>query len=190
MILYKDDELKQAGLYLGSEWSEHRVGTCGIGSCIYTGEPITVHQTDHFDTLHISLTCTAAPIYNPLGELSAILDVSALHSPEIKQSQAFAQHLVRLWAIRIEMAALVNNFQSEWIITFSKSSVFFAVAPEYAVALDENGRITGATRNATTLFSSADNFLLNQRIIGTSITDYFEIDLEDIPKFSRTASVS
>ena len=104
---YKDDELKQAGLYLGSEWSEHRAGTCGIGSCIYTGEPITVHQTDHFDTSHISLTCTAAPIYNPLGELSAILDVSALHSPEIKQSQAFAQHLVRLWAIRIEMAALV-----------------------------------------------------------------------------------
>ncbi len=88
------------------------------------------------------------------------------------------------------MAVLVNNFQSEWIITFSKSSVFFAVAPEYAVALDENGRITGATRNATTLFSSADNFLLNQRIIGTSITDYFEIDLEDIPKFSRTASVN
>jgi len=187
---YKDDELKQAGLYLGSEWSEHRAGTCGIGSCIYTGEPITVHQTDHFDASHISLTCTAAPIYNPLGELSAVLDVSALHSPEIKQSQAFAQHLVRLWAIRIEMAVLVNNFQSEWIITFSKSSVFFAVAPEYAVALDENGRITGATRNATMLFNSTGSFLLNQQIIGTSVTDYLEIDLEDVPKLSRTASVN
>ena len=77
-----EEELRKAGLYLGSEWSEARAGTCGVGSCIHTGEALTVHQTDHFDGSHIGLTCTAAPIYDVNGRLAAVLDISALHSPE------------------------------------------------------------------------------------------------------------
>jgi transcriptional regulator of acetoin/glycerol metabolism len=186
---YKDDELKKAGLYLGSEWSEERAGTCGVGSCIYTGEPITVHQTDHFDASHITLTCTSAPIYNPVGDLTAVLDVSALHSPEIKQSQSFAQHLVRLWALRIEMAFLVNHSRSEWIITFGKSSAFCEIAPEYAVAVNDDGRINGLTRNTMILFKEMKNLELNQEIIGSKITDYFEVKIEEIPILTRNASL-
>ncbi|TIQ39213.1 MAG: sigma-54-dependent Fis family transcriptional regulator, partial [Mesorhizobium sp.] len=51
------DQLRKAGLYLGSEWSESRTGTCGVGSCIVTGEAMTIHQTDHFDTTHTPLSC-------------------------------------------------------------------------------------------------------------------------------------
>ncbi len=80
------EELCSAGLYLGSEWSESRAGTCGVGSCIETGEALTAHQTDHFDAMHGQLTCTAAPIYDHCGELAAVLDISALHSPEAKES--------------------------------------------------------------------------------------------------------
>jgi len=187
---YKDDELKKAGLYLGSESSEERAGTCGVGSCIYTGEPITVHQTDHFDASHITLTCTSAPIYNPAGDLTAVLDVSALHSPEIKQSQSFAQHLVRLWALRIEMAFLVNHSHSEWIITFGKSSAFCEIAPEYAVAINEDGKINGLTRNAMLLFKEMKNFDRSQIVVGTKITDYFDVKIENIPILTRNASLS
>lgn len=34
-----EDDLRQAGLYLGSDWSEDLAGTCGVGSCIVTGKP-------------------------------------------------------------------------------------------------------------------------------------------------------
>ena len=60
--LQLDPSLRKAGLYLGSDWSEMNAGTCGVGTCISTGQALTVHQGDHFDATHIPLTCTAAPI--------------------------------------------------------------------------------------------------------------------------------
>ena len=75
------DYLRQAGLYLGADWNEARAGTNGTGTCIATGEALTVHQSDHFDATHIPLTCTVAPIFDPTGNLSAVLDISALSSP-------------------------------------------------------------------------------------------------------------
>jgi transcriptional regulator of acetoin/glycerol metabolism len=81
----KESDFRKAGLYLGAEWLEEKVGTNGIGACIYTGKPITVHKTDHFHASHISLTCTAAPIYDPFGNLAAVLDVSALQAPRSKK---------------------------------------------------------------------------------------------------------
>ncbi len=51
--LNADHSLRRAGLYLGSNWSEPLAGTCGVGTCISTGQALTVHQGDHFDATHI-----------------------------------------------------------------------------------------------------------------------------------------
>ncbi|TIU53885.1 MAG: sigma-54-dependent Fis family transcriptional regulator, partial [Mesorhizobium sp.] len=110
------DQLRTAGLYLGSEWSESRTGTCGVGSCIVTGEAMTIHQTDHFDTTHTPLSCTAAPIFDTKGELTAVLDISLLRSPQPKVSQNLALHLVTASARRIELANLMAQMQSEWVL--------------------------------------------------------------------------
>jgi transcriptional regulator of acetoin/glycerol metabolism len=40
-----------------------------------------VHQTDQFDLTHTPLSCTAAPIYDTAGTLTAVLDISLLRSP-------------------------------------------------------------------------------------------------------------
>ncbi|OYU92406.1 MAG: sigma-54-dependent Fis family transcriptional regulator, partial [Burkholderiales bacterium PBB5] len=61
--------LRRAGLYLGADWSEHHAGTCGVGTCISTGQALTVHLDDHFDATHIPLTCPSAPVFGPSGEL-------------------------------------------------------------------------------------------------------------------------
>ena len=81
----KESDFRKVGLYLGAEWKEEKVGTNGIRACIYTGKPITVHKTDNFHASHISLTCTAAPIYDPFGNLTTVLDVSALQAPSAKK---------------------------------------------------------------------------------------------------------
>ncbi len=41
-----DNNLRKAGLYLGSNWQEEFAGTCAVGSCLATGEALIVHQTD------------------------------------------------------------------------------------------------------------------------------------------------
>ena len=181
----KESDFRRAGLYLGSEWAEDKVGTSGIGSCIYTGKSITVHQTDHFFASHTSLTCTAAPIYDPLGNLAAVLDVSALQSPSAKNSQNFAKQLVGIWASRIEMAVLINNFKSDWLVTFSKSSVFLEIAPEYAIALNSNGKIMGMTSKTMLLLQQGNTL----SPLGQPLSDFFEVQLEELPTMTRHTPV-
>lgn len=143
-----EDELRQAGLYLGSDWTEDLAGTCGVGSCIVTGESITIHQSDHFGLAHTPLSCTAAPIFDTRGKLAAVLDVSLLRSPSPKASQNLAMSLVSASARRVEMANLMAMTRRDWVLRVSASPEFLEVDPDAAVALDGSGNIIGTTRGA------------------------------------------
>ncbi|WP_407331935.1 sigma-54-dependent Fis family transcriptional regulator [Enterovibrio sp. 27052020O] len=180
-------ELKKSGLYLGAEWSEERAGTSGVGSCIYTGEALTVHQSDHFDATHAPLTCTAAPIYDVDGSLAAVLDISALQSPEPKASQALTLQLVTSCTRRIEMAALMNAFRKEWLIRLSQSPAFLDVDPECALAVDTDGRIIGMTHSAQRLLSGiqGSDWRTPSSLLGHFFSDFFNIDINELPALSR-----
>jgi len=179
--------LQRAGLTLGAEWSESRAGTCAVGSCIASGEPVIIHQTDHFDATHTPLTCTAAPIYDARGALAAVLDISALRSPESKHSQALALQLVRGTVLRIELAHLLAGFRSEWIVRLSRSHVFVDVDPEAAVALDADGRVLGMTQAGRKLLARAlgEDWRCTN-LLGRSLTDALLIELDELPRFTRT----
>lgn len=180
-------ELKKAGLYLGAEWSEKRAGTCGVGSCIYTGEALTVHQSDHFDATHCPLSCTAAPIYDVDGSLAAVLDISALQSPEPKASQALTLQLVTSCTRRIEMASLMNTFRREWVVRLSQSPAFLDVDPECAMAVDAEGRIIGMTHNGQRLLSriQGSDWRTPGVLLGRLLSEFFNLDINELPALSR-----
>ncbi|MEX0279860.1 MAG: sigma-54-dependent Fis family transcriptional regulator [Arenibacterium sp.] len=175
-----EDELRQAGLYLGSDWSEDLAGTCGVGSCLVTGEAITIHQSDHFGLAHTPLSCTSAPIFDTKGQLSAVLDISLLRSPSPKSSQNLALSLVTASARRVEMANLMASSRQEWVLRFSNSPEFLDVDPEAAVALDGSGRIIGMTKAAEKLAPDASG-----PIIGRQISDLFDCSVDDLPDLMR-----
>src|SRR5579863_3770857 len=64
------------GIWVGGVWSENAEGTNGIGTCIAEGRPVQVHGEQHFRSRHTQLSCAAAPVFDPHGELVAVLDVS------------------------------------------------------------------------------------------------------------------
>lgn len=173
------DDLRGAGLYLGSNWSEELAGTCGVGACIFTGEPVTVHQDDHFGNAHTALSCTSAPIYDSLGQLAAVLDISLLRSPAAKSSQNLAMSLATAAARRVEMANLMAASRREWVLRFSSSPEFLDVDPEAAVSLDGSGRIIGATRAATRMLSQGRN------LIGARIDRLLGLSVDDLPDLMR-----
>jgi len=146
------EDLRSAGLYLGSNWSEHLAGTCGVGACLVTQEPVTVHQDDHFGNAHTALSCTSAPIFDSLGQLAAVLDISLLRSPSPKTSQNLAMSLVTTAARRVEMANLMAESPRDWVLRLSSSPEFLDVDPEAAVRLDGSGRVLGYTSAARRLF--------------------------------------
>ena len=177
-----DEELRAAGLYLGSEWSEARAGTCGVGSCIYTGEALTVHQTDHFDATHTPLTCTAAPIFDVDGTVAAVLDISALRSPEPKESQSLALQLVRSYVHRIELASLMNVFRRDWIIRFSQSPEFLDVDPDCAIAISSDGHVAGMTHSGQRLLARTigEDWRRAERIVGQPLNRFFDFDVNGL----------
>ena len=150
-----EPSLRRAGLYLGADWSEHHAGTCGVGTCISTGEALTVHLDDHFDATHIPLTCTSAPVFSPTGELSAVLDISALSSPQPKASQHLALQLVKACAQQVENAQFLHRFRHDWVLRLAAAPQFLDVDPDYLLALDAAGRVIGHNRRAHRLFAGA-----------------------------------
>ncbi|WP_447982675.1 sigma-54-dependent Fis family transcriptional regulator [Achromobacter kerstersii] len=181
------DKLRKAGLYLGSEWSEPRAGTCAVGACLETGEALTIHQTDHFDNTHTPLSCTAAPIYNANGELAAVLDISLLSSPSLKTSQNLALHLVNGTTRRIELANLMARTRNEWVLRFARSPEFLDVDPEAAISLDGSGRILGMTHSGAKLLARAAglDWRSPSSLIGQPVTRFFDVQLDDLPHYTR-----
>ncbi|MFC2250813.1 sigma-54-dependent Fis family transcriptional regulator [Labrys portucalensis] len=182
-----DNNLRKAGLYLGSEWSESRAGTCAVGACIEAGEALTIHQTDHFDNTHTPLSCTAAPIYDIQGGLSAVLDISLLSSPIKKASQNLALHLVSATVRRIELANLMAQSSREWVLRFSRSPEFLDVDPEAGIAIDGSGRIIGMTNGGAKVLARSGNLDWRdpQALIGQPLSRFFDMDIDDLPDLTR-----
>ena len=138
--LVVEPSLRTAGLYLGADWSEHNAGTRGVGTRLSTGQALTVHLDDHFDATHIPLTCTAAPVFSPSGELSAMLDISALTSDQPQSSQHLALQLFRVHARHVENAQFLHRFRHDWVLRLSPAPQFLDVNPDDLLALDAGGQ--------------------------------------------------
>lgn len=180
-------DLRRSGLYLGAEWSEARAGTCALGACIETGEPLIIHQSDHFDVTHGGLSCTAAPIYDTEGRLAAVLDISLLSSPVARASQFLALNLVRQTARRIEMANIMAEARADWVLRLAGSPDFLDVDPQAALRLDQGGRVIGMTHGAARLMarSLGQDWRRGEGLIGRHISDVFNLDLASLEDLTR-----
>ena len=175
-----DASLRRAGLYLGADWSEERAGTCGVGTAIATGEALTVHLDDHFDATHIPLTCTTSPVFDPQGRLTAVLDISALSSPQNKDSQHLALQLVKMYASLIENANFLQRYRRDWILRLNESPEFVDVNPRYLLALDAGGRVIGHNRSAQRMLEAE---AAARPVMGQPFERLFDARLEELGRF-------
>ena len=171
--------LRKAGLYLGADWSEAVAGTCGVGTCISTGQALTVHLNDHFDACHIPLTCTTAPVFDSQGQLRAVLDVSQLSSSQPKSSQHLALQLVQRVANDIEDAAFLQRHRRDWVLRLSGAPQFLDVQPQYLLALDMAGRVVGHNQRAHRALGDA----CAGGLLGASFESLFGQPLAQIGRF-------
>ncbi|UFS70680.1 sigma-54-dependent Fis family transcriptional regulator [Geomonas sp. RF6] len=145
----KDEkENREAGLYLGSVWSESIEGTCGMGTCIEERRAITIHRDEHFRSRHIGLSCSTTPLFMPDGALLGTLDVSLLRPPDDKNSQRLALQLVNYYARMIENAYFLRMYKDNWIIRFNHMQAFVEVITENIVAVDGEGFVVAANDRA------------------------------------------
>ncbi|MDP9913810.1 transcriptional regulator of acetoin/glycerol metabolism [Variovorax boronicumulans] len=178
-----DDQLRRAGLYLGADWNEAHAGTCGVGTCLVERQPMTCHQTEHFDATHIALTCTTAPLFDHSGKLTAILDVSALRSPEARESQHLVRHLVSIYARMIEDADFLRHFRGHWILRLGSAFGLVDVAGEVMLAFDEGGTVVGANGGAREVFSGPQ-----QQLLGGAVSELLHLPMDAIWRLGNGGS--
>ena len=135
------NDCQKAGLYLGTCWSEGEEGTCGVAAVLTARAPVTVHKRDHFRAAFIGLTCSAAPVFDPRGELLGVLDVSAVRSPDERRSQHLIRQMVVESARQIEQAFFMNSAEGYWILRAHSSPGYVDSQPDYLLAWDDDGRL-------------------------------------------------
>ncbi|MTD26322.1 sigma-54-dependent Fis family transcriptional regulator [Erwinia sorbitola] len=185
--------LRRAGLFLGAQWSEAWAGTCAVGTALATGKALTVHHNDHFDATHIALSCSAVPLFDPQGQLNAILDISALTSPQPKSGQQLALQLARLHAHQIENAWFEHRHRTDWVLKLSPASPFVEVSPDYLIAFDARGRLIGHNHRAQRMLEQelgieAASPHGRSSLLGMPIEQLFNTSINSLPDWLASAS--
>ncbi|MFW9265926.1 sigma-54-dependent Fis family transcriptional regulator [Pseudomonas sp. NR3] len=133
------NDCRKAGLYLGTCWSEGEEGTCGVAAVLTAKTAVTVHKRDHFRAAFIGLTCSAAPVFDPQGELLGVLDVSAVRSPDDRRSQHLIRQMVVQSAREIEQAFFMSSAQGYWVLRAHRNAGYVDSQPDLLLAWDDDG---------------------------------------------------
>jgi transcriptional regulator of acetoin/glycerol metabolism len=159
----------------GANWSESCKGTNAIGTALINETPTLVHADEHFIRANGFLTCSAAPIFDPRGNMLGVLDVSG-------DQRSYHQHtmgLVKMSARMIENHWLNDDFRHALRLHFHSRPEFLGTLMEGILAVGRDGRFLGCNRSALDqLGMSGAALRMNSvtRLLGTplaAIIDHF-----------------
>lgn len=151
----------------GANWSEDSVGTNAIGTSLATGRPMQVFGEEHFCQNHHVWNCTAAPIFDPNGNIVACFDISGPTTADHSKALPLVLGAVR----RLEKRLFRMHNAEMGHQSFSLLSTVFNSVLTGMLAVDCSGRITNANSAAATLLGVPQN-----RLEGREADMFFEFD--------------
>lgn len=160
----------QTALQTGAIWSERTQGTNGMGTCLVEKRPLVIHQNEHFFTKNTGLTCSAAPIFDPTGELVAVLDASS----DSRRAQEHTMVLVNMSAQLIENRLFLCAMRDHYILRFHSRPEFISTLGEGAIAFDQNGRVKAVNRSALFQLDKPDV----KSVLDHTLEDLFSIRMQ------------
>ncbi|WP_298273416.1 sigma-54-dependent Fis family transcriptional regulator [Geobacter sp.] len=156
------EKARQVTLRPGGIWSEEANGTNAIGTALVEQVPVSVHSTEHFIAVNQFLTCSAAPIFDPMGRMLGVLDVSSDSATYQRHTMA----LVRMSAQMIENQFFAHECNDEILIHFHLRPEFIGTLYEGIAVFSLDGRFVAANRSAL-LQLGLDRYDAEKRNIGS-----------------------
>ncbi|MEE2946226.1 MAG: helix-turn-helix domain-containing protein [Pseudomonadota bacterium] len=153
------------GLQAGANWSEHREGTNGIGTCLVEERHLIVHRDQHFMAKNTAMSCIDSPIYGANGELVGALDVSSARADQTEGFNKLISATVAQTARQIEAETFRSTFSKDRIVIAGESKN----EQNALVAVNGDDVIVGATRAARKLFG----WKLSGTVTPVAATDLF-----------------
>jgi sigma-54 dependent transcriptional regulator, acetoin dehydrogenase operon transcriptional activator AcoR len=167
------DRAGKVALAPGVNWAEHSKGTNAIGTALFEEAPTVVHGGEHFIHANSFLTCSAAPIFDPRGNMLGVLDVTG-------DQRSYHQHtmgLVRMSARMIENQWLSDDYGNRLRLHFHSRAEFIGTLLEGIIVVAGDGKILGGNRSALDqldLSSAALRMQSLTSLFGTSVSAVFD----------------
>nr|WP_209262490.1 sigma-54-dependent Fis family transcriptional regulator [Thiorhodococcus minor] len=174
------DMAANVSLQTGAIWSETYQGTNGIGTCVVEKKPLVIHKTAHFFTRNARLTCAAAPIFDPNGNVLAILDASS----EAELAQQHTMVLLNMSAQMIENRVFFCALKEAYVFRCHSRAEFIGTLGEGLIAFRPDGRVLAANRSAMFQLGVESP----QDMVGKEIQELFTISLPMLIKRAHSQS--
>ena len=155
------DRAARVALRPGAVWSEQWRGTNAIGTALADGAPTVVHAGEHYLERNGFLTCAAAPIADPSGQLLGVLDISGDRRGYHRHTLALARSGARM----IEHQLFASRHGPGLHLRLHAQLEGLGTITEGLLALSEDGWITGANSVALELLG------LTRRDIGAATVE-------------------
>ena len=171
-------EFRQAGLWHGALWDERHEGTNGIGTCLAEGCSVTVHREEHFRGYNIGLSCSGAPIFDPHGQMLAVLDASSVNSNDSRLVQRHTMALVNMSANLISRWNFLHDFGHAWILRFHSRPEFVGLLHEALLAVDGSGNVLALNESALLQLGNSNR----NAFVGQPVSKFFKFDFETLER--------
>ncbi|ADX45930.1 sigma54 specific transcriptional regulator, Fis family [Paracidovorax avenae ATCC 19860] len=142
----------------GGTWSERSKGTNAIGTALALGDAVQVNGDEHFLAANQFLTCSCAPICDPLGQVIGALDVSG----DRHQQSAHTLALVRMSARMVENHLFGKVYEDAVRLRFHARPEFLGTLVEGLAAFTPEGRFLAANRSGQFQLGMSANALQAQ----------------------------
>ncbi len=143
----------------GANWKEDDVGTNAIGTVLSLSTPIQVSGAEHFCQHHHCWTCSAAPIMDEYGKVTAVLDISG----PANASYSHTLGMVVAAAEAITMQLKMQRKNKELTLANKRLTSIFNTMSEGVILIDRTGIIHEVNPVANRMLDKS-----NEEVVGHS----------------------
>ncbi|WP_243374255.1 sigma-54-dependent Fis family transcriptional regulator [Geotalea sp. SG265] len=122
----------------GGNWSESQQGTNAIGTAIVEKKPVQIYAWEHYCQSNHFLTCSAAPIFSPEGEIIGILDISG----DYRVANAHTLGMVVAAVNAIENQLRLQKATDKLYMAYRYSNTLLENMSDGLISINNNGIVT------------------------------------------------
>ena len=173
------ERLTEIALSSGACWQERVKGTNAIGTALVEAKPVSVIGDQHFIQHHRFISCSATPVFDHLGRLLGILDITSEQEKHDLSTQVLLQTMVQ----RVENQMLNQVPNGHIRVDIACERGLLNSGWQGIIIANRNGEVLAHNQVASQLLHRSD-------VIGQSIEDILDLQNSDQTIVYKTASLT